>query len=152
MPLIIKYLIVYSLSGLKIIFGPTLGMAYGFTVIETALLSLLGMMTTVYILSYFGNQIRGFTERVFGRKKKRMNFTPKRRRFIRVWKRWGVPGIAFLTPLLLSPIGGAFLVNALGGKRKEIFKWMWIFGGAWSLILTLLVKYAANQLEHLGIL
>lgn len=152
MPIILKYLIVYSLSGFKIIFGPTLGVAYGFSIVETALLSLGGMMTTVYVLSYFGNNIRSFTRRIFNRKNKPKNFTPKRRKFVRIWKKWGVPGIAFLTPLFLSPIGGAFLVNAFGGKRRDIFKWMWIFGGIWSIILTLLVKYASEQLVHLGIM
>lgn len=152
MPIILKYLIVYSLSGFKIIFGPTLGAAYGFSIVETALLSLGGMMTTVYILSYFGNNIRSFTHRILNRKSKPKNFTPKRRKFVRIWKKWGIPGIAFLTPLFLSPIGGALLVNAFGGKRRDIFKWMWIFGGIWSIILTLLVKYASEQLVHLGIM
>lgn len=143
MPLILKYVVVYALSGVKIIFGPTLGLAYGFTIVETILLSLLGMMTTVYLLSYFGEEIKVITHRLFIRtKRKRRNFSAKRRRFIQVWNRWGVPGIAFLTPLLLSPIGGALLVNALGGKKREIFKWMWIFGGIWSVVLTLVTFYA----------
>lgn len=152
MPILLKYLIVYSLSGFKIIFGPTLGMAYGLSIAETVVLSLLGMMTTVYLLSYFGPEIRRLINRIFTRKKKRRNFTPKRRRFVRIWRRWGVPGIAFLTPLLLSPIGGALMVNALGGKRREILKWMWVFGGLWSVILTLLVKYASHQLTLLGLI
>lgn len=153
MPLVVKYLIVYTLSALKIIFGPTLGLAYGFSILETTLLSLLGMMTTVYLVSYFGPQIQALTLKVFGpKKKKRKVFTPKRRRFVKIWRRYGVPGVAFFTPILLSPPGGAILANAFGGKRHEIIKWMWISGAFWSLILTLLVKYASWVLEDLGVI
>lgn len=152
MPVVLKYLIVYALSGVKIIFGPTLGIAYGFGIIETTLLSLSGMMTTVYLLTYFGTEIRALTKKIFRPKKNKKVFTPKNRRFVRIWKKWGVPGIAFLTPILLSPIGGVFLVNALGGKKRDIFKWMWIFGSIWSLILTLLSRYAGWLLRDMGIL
>ena len=152
MPLILKYLIVYVLSGVKIIFGPTLGMTYGLSIIETILLSLAGMMTTVYLLSYFGAEIRTLTKRLIGAKKKKKVFTPKRRRIVKVWLKWGVPGISFLTPILLSPIGGAIIVNALGGRKKDIFKWMWIFGTAWSIILTLLTRYAEGLLKDLMII
>lgn len=152
MPVIVKYLIVYALSGLKIILGPTLGLAYGFNIFITALLSLLGMMTTVYLLSYFGDEIRAFTLKIFGPKKKKKVFTPKKRRFVRVWKKYGVMGIAFLTPILLSPPGGTLMANAFGGNKSEIIKWMWIFGAFWSLMLTLMVKYASWILQDLGVL
>lgn len=137
----VKYLIVYALSAVKIIFGPTMGLAYGFSILETSVLSLLGMMTSVYLLSYFGEEIKIIFRRFSRPKKKKKIFTPQRRRFVRIWKKWGVAGIAFFTPILLSPIGGAILANAFGGKRQEIIKWMWIFGAGWSLVLTVLTRY-----------
>lgn len=151
MPLVLKYLIVYALSAVKIIFGPTLGLAYGFSIWETTILSLAGMMTTVYLFSYFGVQIRKLTNRLFGRRKKKI-FSKKTRRFVKIWRAYGVPGIAFFTPILLSPPGGAILASAFGGKKEEIIKWMWIFGAVWSLILTLLVKYASDLLQDFGII
>lgn len=151
MPLILKYLIIYALSAVKIIFGPTLGLAYGFSILETTLLSLTGMMTTVYLFTYFGTQIRMVTNRIF-RRRKRSPFSKKTRRFVKIWRAYGVPGIAFFTPILLSPPGGAILANAFGGKRKEIIKWMWIFGSFWSLVLTLMVKYASDLLHDFGII
>ncbi|MFH6985035.1 hypothetical protein [Marinoscillum sp. 108] len=152
MPVILKYLTVYALSALKIIFGPTLGLAYGFSVLETTLLSLLGMMSTVYLLTYFGPEIRNLSLRLFKSKKKRKNFTPKRRRLVRIWTKYGVAGIAFFTPILLSPIGGAILANAFGGKRSEIIRWMWLFGAVWAFILTLLTRYAGWLLEDFGVI
>lgn len=151
MPLILKYLFVYALSAVKIIFGPTLGLAYGFSILETTLLSLAGMMTTVYLFSYFGPQMRRLTNRLLGRRRQK-RFSKKTRRFAKIWRAYGVPGIAFFTPILLSPPGGTILANAFGGKKAEIIKWMWIFGAFWSLALTLLVKYAGNLLQEYGII
>lgn len=149
MPDILIYLMIYGLSALKIILGPTLGIAHGLSVITTSLLSLAGMMTTVYLLTYFGPQIRRLTDRIFKRKQKKI-FTARNRRFVKIWQRFGVPGIAFLTPLLLSPPGGTILATAFGGKRHQIIKWMWIFGAIWAVLLTLIVKYAKWLLEDLG--
>ncbi len=152
MPDLIKYLLVYALSGFKFIFGPTMGVAYGFNLLETAVLTILGMMTTVYIISYFGEQIRSVTIRFFGKRKKEPNFSPGRRRFVKVWKKYGIQGIAFLTPLLLTPVGGSFIANALGANRRGIFKWMWIFGTFWAFVLSALVRFAADLLIRLNIL
>ena len=152
MPLILKYLIVYALSSVKIIFGPTLGLAYGFSVIETIIVSVLGMMTTVYLLTYFGDAIRIIFRRFSFRKKNHKVFTKRKRRFVRIWTKYGVPGIAFFTPILLSPPGGTILANAFKGKSHEIIKWMWIFAILWTVILTLAVKYAGQQLQAWGII
>ncbi|MFY0608100.1 MAG: hypothetical protein JXR10_15380 [Cyclobacteriaceae bacterium] len=152
MPLFLKYLMVFALSSVKIIFGPTLGLAYGFSVLETIGVSVLGMMTTVYLLTYFGEGMRIIFRRFSFRKKPRKVFSPKKRKFVKIFRKYGVPGIAFLTPILLSPPGGAILANAFKGKSKEIIKWMWIFGVFWSVVLTLAVKYAGDQLQAWGII
>ena len=131
---ILKYLTVYGLSGIKFILGPTLGIAYGFHWVLTASLTTAGMMTTVYIFTFFGDNLRNFLGKF---RKKRKIFTKRNRKFVRIWSRYGEMGISLMTPLLLMPIGGAILINALGGKRKKIILWMWVsaighsFGQTW---------------------
>ncbi len=149
---IIKYLSVYALSGFKFIFGPAMGAAYGFSIFVTGVLTTLGMMSTVYIISYFGPQIRGIIGKITGKRKKENNFTPGRRRFVKIWRKYGIQGIAFLTPLLLTPPGGAFFANAMGVQRNEIFKWMWIFGTFWAFVLSAMVRYATEFFKDLNIL
>ena len=135
-----KYLTVFFLSSLKFIFGPTLGNSYGFSVPLTAILTAGGMMLPVYLFTYFGEKMRGIRERF--RKKNRKKFTKKNRRFVKVWNKYGVKGVAILTPLLLTPIGGAILANVFGGSRKDIIQWMWIAALFWAFTLSLVVKYA----------
>ena len=131
---VLKYLSVYALSGFKFIFGPTLGMSYGFPVGLTAVLTACGMMTTIYVFTFFGEHLRGFLNRF--KKKDRKIFTKRNRQFVRIWGKYGVKGLALVTPLLLMPIGGAILVNALGGKRREIILWMWISALGHAFIQT----------------
>jgi hypothetical protein len=140
----LKYFSVYFLSGLKFIFGPSLGVAYDLPVPVTILLTTLGMMTTVYLFTFFGDKIRSYTARF--RRSKRV-FSKKSRRFVKIWVRFGLKGVCFLTPLLLTPPGGAFLINLLGSNKRMIIKWMWISAISWSTILTLILNYASWLIE-----
>jgi len=137
---LLKYLSVYALSGFKFIFGPTLGAAYEFHWLLSGLLTALGMMTAVYIFTYSSGILKRFTKKF--RKKDRKVFSKKSRRYVKVWRKYGVKGIAFLTPLILMPWGGAILANVLGGKRHEIIFWMWISALFWGLVISLVVDQA----------
>lgn len=131
---ILKFLSVYALSGIKFIFGPTLGIAYGYSLVVTALLTSGGMMTTVYLSVFFRPQLLSLAQRF--RRKDRKVFNKRNRRFVRIWNKYGVMGLSLATPVILMPIGGAILVNALGGKRREIIFWMWISALGHSFIQT----------------
>ncbi|PIB37622.1 hypothetical protein BFP72_18180 [Reichenbachiella sp. 5M10] len=147
---ILKYLSVYLGSTLKVIFGPVLGMSYGFHFLVTGALTTLGMMTSVYIVTYFGTRIRHQAQSYLTRKKRNI-FSKKSRQYVRIWQKYGVPGIAFMTPLLFMPIGGALIANAFGGKKADIFKYMWIFCTFWSFFLAWLVQYAGHLIPFLDL-
>ncbi|MEQ8906607.1 hypothetical protein [Ekhidna sp.] len=140
----LKYFTVYFLSGLKFVFGPTFGVANDLPVIAIIILTALGMMTTIYLFTFFGDEIRGFIGRF--RKNKKV-FSKKSRRFVRIWRKFGLKGMCLLTPLILTPPGGGLLVNLLGSKKKLILKWMWISALLWSTIITLVIKYAFWLIE-----
>jgi hypothetical protein len=140
----LKYFTVYFLSGLKFVFGPTFGVANDLPVVPIIILTALGMMTTIYLFTFFGDEIRALIGRF--RKKKRI-FSKKSRRFVRMWRKFGLKGLCLLTPLVLTPPGGGLLVNLLGSKKKVILKWMWISALLWSTIITLIVKYAFWLIE-----
>ncbi|RJE71764.1 hypothetical protein [Reichenbachiella sp. MSK19-1] len=147
---IIKYLTVYLSSTIKVIFGCLLGTGYGHHFLITGVLTTLGMMTSVYIVTYFGTNIRHASQAVL-RRKQRNIFSRKSRQYVRVWQKYGMPGIAFLTPLLLMPIGGAVIANAFGAKKKDIFKYMWISCTFWGFVLSALVKFAGHWIPFLDL-
>jgi len=135
----LKYFTVYILSGLKFIFGPTLGVAYELPLLVTILLTSFGMMTTVYLFTFFGADIRTFTLKF---RKEPKVFTKRNRRFVKMWRKFGLEGVCLLTPIVLTPPGGALLANLLGTNKKKLLKWMWISAIGWSSIFSTVVKYA----------
>lgn len=140
----LKYFTVYFLSGLKFIFGPTFGVANGLPVLAIILLTASGMMTTIYLFTFFSTDIRLFFLRF---RKNPKIFTKRNRRFVKMWRTYGLEGVCLLTPIILTPPGGGLLANLLGTNKKKLIKWMWISAIGWSTVITLIVKYAFWLIE-----
>ena len=132
--LLLKYLTVYLLSMVKFVAGPLTGIATGLSYGETALFTMCGMMTVVLLFTLIGKPLRGFMKRTIWKRKKR--FTRRNRQFVIIWKRWGLKGVCFLTPLILTPIGGAVLANLFGGRKKQIIMYMLVSASFWSCIIS----------------
>ena len=138
-------LTIYVLCMFKIIFGPTMGYAAGLSPLLTVLITVAGMMTTVLIFTFFGEMIR---EKILGRfiKPKKV-FTKKNRRFVKIWRKYGELGVAFLTPILLSPPGGSIIAMALGGSRKKTIVYMFLWSVVWSVVITYTFYYSGDALR-----
>lgn len=136
---IAKYFSVYFLSMLKFIAGPLTGFATGINFFETCIFTVLGMMTSVFLFSYFGKLLREKILKRFFINKKR--FTRKNRQFVSIWKSYGMFGISFLTPVLFSPIGGTVLITSLGGMshKRKLFGYMFFSACFWSVIYTTII-------------
>ncbi|MBC8111254.1 MAG: hypothetical protein H7Y04_09370 [Verrucomicrobia bacterium] len=144
-----KYLTIILSSAVKFIFGPVEGLALGLTWVETAVFTVCGMMVSVVVFTFFGEFMKEkLTNRFFKQKKL---FTPKTRRNVKLWQKYGIYGVAFLTPLLLTPIGGTILATSFGEKKLKIFFWMLISGIFWCLVFTLLIFQAQDFLRKLGL-
>lgn len=135
--LFIKYLSVVLAAGLKFFAGPITGLALGLNWYETALCSVVGMMVSVIATTYIGKGIQVLVRR--WRKKPPRRFSKSSRRAVRIWQRFGIVGIAILTPLLFTPIGGAAIAVAFRVQRQTIFFWMLVSGLSMSFILSYLL-------------
>ncbi len=133
--IILKYISVFFGSMLKFVLGPLAGMATNLSVIETALFSILGMMTTVLIVIFLGAKTRIWFVKKLGLDK-RLNESNKW--INRIREGYGLFGIAFLTPLLLSPIVGAVFSVMIGGSRKNILKYMFVSAFFWGITISFL--------------
>jgi len=72
------------------------------------------------------------------KKKPKKIFTKKNRRLVIIRKKYGLPGIVFLTPVLLSIPVGSFLIVKYYGEVKKAFLYLMISNAAWSLVYTLI--------------
>ena len=129
-----KYVSVVIASTIKFLGGPLSGAALGLTWIETAMCTTLGMMISVVAIAYIGAGIQAVVHRYYPQPAKR--FTKRTRMAVRIWKRSGMAGIAFLTPLILTPIGGTILAVSFGVKRGLILLYMLISAVFWAVVQT----------------
>jgi hypothetical protein len=63
-------------------------------------------------------------------------FSKQSRRMVRIWKRYGLVGLAGLTPVIFSIPIGTFFMTRLEKNRKKILFYMFISITCWSLIIT----------------
>jgi uncharacterized membrane protein len=127
----LKYLSVALASTLKFFGGPITGVLLKLSWIETAICSAAGMMFTVFVLTYIGGGIRNLINK--RRKTKPKRFTRTNRLAVNIWKKFGIVGIAFLTPPLFTPLFGPILAVAFRVPRSSIFMWMSISAIIWGL-------------------
>lgn len=130
---------IYLLCLFKFIAGPVLGTAAGFSVLEIELVSVSGMMTSVIAFTYLGDWIKN-TWTIKIRKNPR-KFTKKTRNIIRLWQKFGVYGIAALTPILLTPIGGTIILSSFGIDKYKIITVMLISGLFWAFVFALSIRH-----------
>ncbi len=101
---IITFFGIYFLSLFKFIAGPVLGSAAGYTPWQMVGVTVLAMMSSVTIFTFVGLRLKRILQLNSG--KKRNIFSKKNRNIVRIWSKYGEMGIALLTPILLTPIGG----------------------------------------------
>jgi len=121
-------------SALKFVLGPLEGFALGLHPATTWIATVVGMMLSVTLVTFFGEWMRSrLQKRVIGKPKS----AGSNRRFAGVIKRYGLGGVAFLTPLFLTPIGGTLIAVSMGKPREKIILFMFISGACWALVFTL---------------
>ncbi len=131
---ILKAIPVYLASMIKFIFGPLAGYGAKLQLVTTIVATVGGMMTVVIAFTYFGSWLRStLLKRFFTNKKL---FTKRSRRFVVLWKKYGLVGVAVLTPLLLTPIGGTILAVSSGSPKGKIIIYMLISACFWGITLS----------------
>ena len=142
---IAKIISIIFLTMLKFIFGPTLGYGAGFNFIVTIIITIIGMMASVFLFTYLGTYIReNWLSKIFRNKKV---FTKRNRKFVSIWKKYGTKGVAFLTPVILTPIGGTLLLTTYHTPKKLIIMYMLISAIFWSIILSGIVYFAGDTVK-----
>src|SRR5258705_4522288 len=136
---ILKSIPVFLSAMLKFILGPIGGYAARLHIITTILVTVAGMMTSVIAFTYFGEWIRTrVLDRIFSKRKKIEVPNPK---LAAIWKKFGLAGIAVLTPLILTPIGGTILAVSNGSPRKKIIVYMLISAASLSVIFSITIYF-----------
>ncbi len=135
---IITFFGIYFLCLFKFIAGPVLGTAAGYGFWMTMLVTVSGMMSSVLLFTFLGTKIkRALALRI---KRKRNVFSKRSRSIVTLWKKYGAIGIAFATPLFLTPIGGTLILVSFGTKKQKIFFHMFWSAIIWAAIFSLSIE------------
>ncbi|MDF7816839.1 hypothetical protein P1X15_04495 [Runella sp. MFBS21] len=129
-----KYSSVILASMLKFFAGPVTGVALGLEWWETTICTIIGMMLSVVLFVFLGTAIQNLIARY--RSQKPRLFSKRTRMAVKVWKRAGITGIALLTPLLFTPIGGTLIAVSFKVSRFIIISQMLLWGVIWGVIFT----------------
>lgn len=145
-----KVIQVIFLSSVKFAAGPPFAYFGGEQALdpgETFFYCLLGGMLGVLVFTYVSAPILRIEKSIARmiRALKRQNqepiapkkiFNPRNRRIVRIWTRYGLSGIAFLTPVLLSIPIDTLVANHLVHNKRKIIAYMFISMLFWSIVLT----------------
>lgn len=121
-------------TALKFIAGPITGFSLGLTWYETVLFTWLGAMLTVSIMVSIGKVVVSAVGKL--RKTKPMIFSKRVRYAVQIWQKFGIKGIAALTPLIFTPIGGSLLALSFKVPLPRILFFMAISSFLWALLYT----------------
>lgn len=141
---ILKAIPVFLSTMIKFIFGPLGGYAAKLNIVTTIVATITGMMTAVVAFTYFGNFLRERVLKFFFQNRKK--FTPRNRRITKFYKKYGLGGIAFLTPILLTPIGGTLVAVSFGTRKEKIILYMLISGVVWAIIFSMMIYFFGNKI------
>jgi hypothetical protein len=129
-----KYISVALASSLKFVGGPLAGLAWNLPWLETALCSIVGAMLTILLTASIGQKILVWWQ---GRQKVKPNrFSKRTRMAIRIYRRFGIVGIACLTPIFFTPIGGTLIAISFKIPLSKILLNMLIFCVLWGFSIT----------------
>lgn len=141
-----KYFTVILATAIKFFNGPIAGLFLDLSWIETALCSIIGMMTMVGLVCFIGLEVRILIEKY--RKTKPKLFSKRSRFAVKIWRKLGIWGIACFTPLLFTPIGGTLLALSFKVPIPKILFSMLVFAVLWGIILTFVI-FQISELRHL---
>jgi len=141
---ILKAIPVYLGSMLKFIVGPFGGYTAGLNLLTTILSTVFGMMTVVFLVTYSGTWLK--TKVISRFSGKRNKFSVSNRRFVNIWKKYGLAGVALLTPVILTPIGGTLLAVSSGSPKDKIIFYMFISASFWAVLFSCAIYFFGNEI------
>jgi hypothetical protein len=136
-----KYALIFITSVFKYLLGVAMTFPAQFTFAELLLTAGLGGCIGVMLFTFFGTKIARLIE-LHLRRNRTLSFKV-RRRIVKIWRRFGIVGVAVLTPFLSPPIAVAIALSFHTKPRKTV---LWLCGSilVWSLLFGLFRDQVAS--------
>ena len=109
--------------------GIITGLALGLSPATSGAVSVASALVSVTLVVALGGRLRHLIYRS-------RTLAKRRERIERVWKRYGIPGVALQAPLLTGPLLATLLALALGAPARSLLLWMLASVVLLGLVLT----------------
>lgn len=129
MGLLLKLLSTAAAGALDVWVGIFTGVALGLHPISSGVVSIASAVVAVMLVVVLG-------ERLQGRIYRSRRLLRRRERIERVWKRYGILGVALQAPLLTGPLLATVLALGLGAPPRPLLVWMIASIVLWGAALT----------------
>ena len=148
MSTLFKLLPLFLLSMVKFVVGvPSAFAAFQFNFWELLLFAISAGSMGVTVFMFFSDWLfaawDAFKYRFFPKKEpvKKKIFSRQSRIFVRVIKKYGLLGIALLTPTIISIPIGTLLARRLYPNRKKVFSYLLASVILWSFMLSVILHF-----------
>ncbi|WP_121613387.1 small multi-drug export protein [Mesobacillus foraminis] len=123
-----------------------LGVAWGLHPLGVAITAFSGNFLLVLLLGYFFKEFNRW------RKKRREAKgitapTKKEKKSREIWDRYGIPGLALLSPILVGTDIAAVIALTFGSSRLQVISWMTVSLAVWTAIFTIGSVYGFSFLN-----
>ena len=129
MGLLLRVVSTAAAGALDVWVGIFTGVALGLHPVLSGIISVVSALVGVTLVVLTG-------ERLQGRIYRSRRLARRRERIERVWKRYGIPGVALQAPLLTGPLLATVLALGLGAPPRPLLGWMIASIVLWGVILT----------------
>lgn len=149
MSTLFKLLPLFLLSMVKFVVGvPSAFAAFNFNFWELLLFAIASGSAGITVFMFFSDWLFALWDslksRFFPRKlpaKKKQIFSSQSRVFVRIIKKYGLPGIALFTPTIISIPIGTLLARRLYPNRKKVYSYLLVSVVFWSLLFSLILHF-----------
>ncbi|MEZ4721233.1 MAG: hypothetical protein R2813_05080 [Flavobacteriales bacterium] len=124
------------LASVKFLYGPTAVYLAGYGFVQTLLITTAGGFFGVFVFFYAGEMLMAGWRKLFPRKKPKKKFTKGNRAIIKVRASYGLYGLAFITPCIISIPVGCLLAARFYDGHKLVIPLMFASVVFWSIVLT----------------
>lgn len=148
--LIWAYVLVFILAAVPfveaIILTPIAILA-GLPTVPVVLLAVIGNLLTVFIVIVFIDKIKQWRSKRKGEEEEGERSKKRTARAQKIWKKYGLPGMALIGPYLIGSHLAAFLALIFGGTKKSVTVWMTVSVVGWSVVFAVLAHVGFDFLN-----
>jgi len=152
----LKYLLILALSSVKFLFAPPLSFEFGFSFMQTWIVTTLGGIAGVVFFFYLSKGLLAIYLRYLSRyflpfysklrtivwnryqlpMPVKKIFTFRNKTLVKIRRKYGLIGIIILTPILLSIPIGTFLAIKYYSRQKNLLAYLSLSVFVWSLVMS----------------